>query len=67
MKLETITGTGRAMVSTPAMAHNDPTSLPHALTASDVTKIRRKLLSVYHLALRGLEFYQLDDGFINRN
>ena len=32
MKLDTMTGTGRAIVSTPAMAHRDPTIFPHTPT-----------------------------------
>jgi hypothetical protein len=38
LKLLTITGTGSAMVSTPAMAHKDPTILPHTPTGLCLVK-----------------------------
>jgi len=36
-----MTGTGRAIVRTPAMAHKDPTILPHTPTGLNEKSIRR--------------------------
>jgi hypothetical protein len=58
-----MTGTGRAIVSTPAMAHKDPTIFPH--TPTGLEEMGDKTKKLWQVWKGGLVFNYKNDKYKN--